>query len=215
MNILEFEPYLQQPGSFDPSFELKPGHVKGPDTADWRILAGSTTTGTRIIPPSGHRTWINYRDDVPGHVWCLDGLDACSTGCVSWVSGFTSPAAWAPLVNDLVPIFRSLPVGAEWFEDDSSKEDATHVCVLPKLLPLPLYHGLPIGQIFATSVGADRFADALDTMANGLSVELGYVGHAWFRRWLELAASNPSSLVTKWVQREDIKDLLVLPADVP
>jgi hypothetical protein len=52
-------------------------------------------------------------------------------------------------------------------------------------------------------------------MADGLSNELGYVSHAWFRRWLKLAASNLSSLAMDWVQRNDIKDLFVLPADVP
>lgn len=202
------------PASSDPRFRLMPGSVKGPDSADWTILAGSTATGTRLIPPSGHRSWLDYRDAVPGHIWCLEGLDACSLGCVSWTSGTTIPEAWAPLVNETATILQSLPVGAEWFEDAGSKEDATHVCVLPKLLPLPQYHGLPVGQIFATSLGADGFSDALDAMAAGLSAELGFVTHAWFRQWLELAASNPGSLATNWVQREDIKEAIVLPTDV-
>jgi hypothetical protein len=45
---------------------------------------------------------------------------------------------------------------------------------------------------------------------------LAYISQAWFWWWLELlAASNLSSLATDWVQRKDIKDSLVLPADVP
>jgi hypothetical protein len=76
-----------------------------------------------------------------------------------------------------------------------------------------MYHGLPMGQIFSTDLGADGFVEALEAMAAGLPDELGYVQHAWFRRWLDIARSHPERLETNWVQRSDIQDSLVLPLD--
>jgi hypothetical protein len=68
-----------------------------------------------------------------------------------------------------------------------------------------------MGQIFSTELGAEHFSEALDAMAPGLSEEVGFVNHAWFRRWLDLAKTHPTTIQTDWVARDDLKESLVLP----
>jgi hypothetical protein len=57
------------PSRSDPHFMLQPGSFVGPAESDWTILAGTTATGTRVIPAAGHHTWQDYHL-LPGHVWC-------------------------------------------------------------------------------------------------------------------------------------------------
>jgi hypothetical protein len=84
-------------------------------------------------------------------------------------------------VNDANAICSSLPTDAPDFEDSAPPDGDTQMCVMSKLLPLPPFHGLPMGQIFATDLGADGFSSVLDVMAPaGLSNELGYLKHLWF-----------------------------------
>jgi hypothetical protein len=198
------------PTSSDPFFSMQPGGFKVLDSQEWILLAGTVATGTRIVPPSGHRPWTSYRDTVPGHIWSFQGLDACSLGIASWSSGATVPPNSLPVVNLAATILACAPDGTPWFKDNAVIEGATQLCVLPRLLPRPLYHGLPMGQIFSTDLGADGFVAAIDSMAPGLSTELGYVSHAWFQHWLDIAQSCPATLQTDCVAHSDIQESLVL-----
>jgi hypothetical protein len=135
------------PDSMDPQFKLQPGGFRGPAEPDWTILAGTIAAGTRVIPSMGHRTWQDDRQ-LPGHVWCFSGLDACVVGCASWESGVTPPSSWSAVVNDAGPLLSSLPAEAPHFEDAAIIQGAMQLCVMPRLLPLPSFHGLPMGQIF-------------------------------------------------------------------
>jgi hypothetical protein len=119
-------------------------------------------------------------------------------------------------VNDANIICSSLPIGdaLDFDGDGAHTEDDTQLCVMPKLLPLPHFHGLPMGQIFAPDLGAEGLRSALDVMAPGLSDELGYLQHPLFRCWLELATDDPDSICTYWVARADVKYSLVTPEDV-
>jgi hypothetical protein len=74
-----------------------------------------------------------------------------------------------------------LPADALDFEDGAPTDDDMQLCVMSKLLPLPPFHGLPMGQIFAVDLGAEGFSSALDVMAPGLFDKLGYLQHLWFR----------------------------------
>jgi hypothetical protein len=71
-----------------------------------------------------------------------------------------------------------------------------------------------MGQIFAINLGAEGFSSTLDVMAPGLSDELGYLQHPWFRPWLELVKDDPDCMCTHWVARANVKDSLVTPKDV-
>jgi hypothetical protein len=193
------------PASTNPTFSFQPGCVVAPaGSDDLFILAGSVATGTRIVPQQGHRSWADYHDHVPGHVWCFVGLATSTLGYASWSSGATVPTAWDPIVNEKETILASLPADAPFLEDDTALQVSSQLCMLPRVLPLPMYHGHPMGQIFSTDLSADGFVEALEAMATGLPNELGYVQHAW---------SHPERLKTNWVQQSDIQDSLVLPLD--
>jgi hypothetical protein len=68
-------------------------------------------------------------------------------------------------VNDAALTRFSLPADASSFEDGAIIEGDTQLCVMSKLLPLPPFHRLPMGQIFATNLGADGFDSTLDDVA--------------------------------------------------
>jgi hypothetical protein len=169
------------PESGDPEFKLQPGGFPGAVETDLTILAGTIAAGTHIIPLMGHWTWQEYRE-LPGHVWCFLGLDACAVRSASWFSGsITHPTSWSTIVNDANIIRSSLPADALDFDGDGAPtDDDTQLCVMSKLLPLPPFHGLPMGQIFDINLGAEGFSSALDIMAPGLSDELGYLQHPLF-----------------------------------
>jgi hypothetical protein len=135
------------PESADPEFKLQPGGFPGCSVeTDWTILAGTIAAGMHVIPLTGHRTWQEYHE-LPGHVWCFSGLDACAVGGTSWVCGTTHPTSWSTIVNDANIICSSLPTDALNFEDSTPTDDNTQLCVMSKLLPLPPFHGLPMGQM--------------------------------------------------------------------
>jgi hypothetical protein len=92
---------------------------------------------------------------------------------------------------------------------------ADRVCLLPKMLPLPMCHGLPLGQIFAPEQGSTGFRDALFLMSADLPDELGYLNHPIFCRWLDAVALDPATFQVDWVSRADIKDSIVTPSDTP
>jgi hypothetical protein len=200
------------PESGHPEFKLQPGGFPGAVETDLTILAGTIAAGTRVIPSTGHRTWQEYRE-LPGHdVWCFSGLDACAVGSVSWFSGITNHISWSTVMNNANSICSSLPVDALDFDGDGAHtDDNTQLCVMPKLLPLSPFHGLPMGQIFVPDLGTEGFSSALDAMAPGLSNELSYLQHPLFHQWLELAKDDPDRICTHWVARTNVKDSLVTP----
>ena len=78
------------------------------------------------------------------------------------------------------------------------------------MLPLPSYHGLPLGQIFCLNLSAKGFKAALNQMVPHLVAELEFVSHPWFCCWLNLVKANLPAFVMDWVACNDIQDSLVL-----
>jgi hypothetical protein len=163
----------------------------------------------RSVPQSGHHAWTDYQQ-LPGHVWCFSGLDACTLGYAPWETGATLPSGWAPVVNDNATLCEALPADAVPFMDAAALRESAQLCVVLRLLPLPPYHGLPMGQIFSMELGMDGFVEALEAMAPGLAEDLGYVSHPWFRCWLDVVKASPTSLQMDWVARSNVSDSITL-----
>jgi hypothetical protein len=131
--------------------------------------------------------WEEYRE-LPGHVWCFSGLDACAVGAllglpeslIPWagVRLWMMPVPFTPLCLLMLPTLR----------DGAPTDGDTQMCVMSKLLEA----WYPMGQIFATNLGADGFSSALDVMAPGLSDKLGYQ-HPWYC-WVGAGEIWPRSL---------------------
>jgi hypothetical protein len=136
-------------------------------------------------------------------------------GCASWESGATIPDSWKPIVNEHSQLLSFLPVGAPCFEPADVLATALSLCAVPIMIPLPPFHGLPMGQIFSTELGADGFADAIDSMAPGLADDIGFIRHPWLHHWLDLVKSNPQPFRTQWVSQVDIRDSIPSPEEPP
>jgi hypothetical protein len=161
---------------------LDPGSFPLPARQEITILAGTVASGTRIRPESGFHSWTEYRDNVGPHVWAFNGLDACSAGLVQWPSPEVLPDSWKSFMGPTAEILQRVPPGVPFFESEAVVCQADRVCLLPKMLPLPMCHGLPLGQIFAPDQGSTGFREALFLMGEGLPDELGYLNHPICRR---------------------------------
>jgi hypothetical protein len=133
----------------------------------------------------------------------------------SWESGVIPPEEWLSLINEPAVIRAALPMGALLFEPSNILDGASQLCVMPCMLPLLPFHGLPLGQIFSVTCGAEGLGEALDQMVPGLAAELEFLLHPWCCRWLDLVKATPSAFVTKWVTCDDIRDSLVLQDTAP
>ena len=200
------------PSHTDPQFRLQPGQFQPPDSPDWAILAGTIATGTRVIPATGHRSWSQY-STLPGHVWSFAGRDACAVGCASWESGATVPESWQKIVNEPTYILSSLADSDPRLEPNEVIAAASQLCLVPIMIPLPSFHGFPMGQIFSTDLGADGFTNAMDSLATDLAEDIGFISHPWFWRWLDLVKDNPQQFQTQWVSRADIQASIVRPEE--
>jgi hypothetical protein len=119
------------------------------------------------------------------------------------------------IVNEASQVHSFLPSNAQQFEAAEVINGASQLCVLPMMIPLPPFHGLPMGQSFTADIGADSFATAIDSMATDLADDIGFICHPWLCHWLDLVKANPMHFCMQWVSQADIHDSIANPAEPP